>query len=106
MTRLLRRGRRRGSGTTSDPASGTHTDAAESYKGIDNGSVWVYDSGMSNPELCGTAAGYNKFGTAHRQACSACREAATKWARGFQKAVAGGYREQWVKQNPPKSVYA
>jgi hypothetical protein len=63
-------------------------------------------TGMRNEELCGTAAGYNHLGTEHRQACSACREASTKWFKGYQKAVAGGYRDQWVKQNPPKSVYA
>ena len=55
-------------------------------------------------ELCGTAAGYNRLGPLHRRDCSACREASTKWFKGYQAAVAGGYREQWLAQNPPKSV--
>ena len=63
-------------------------------------------TGMRNKELCGTAAGYNALGADHRRDCSVCREAAHKWATGFNQAKAGGYHLQWAKQNPPRSVRA
>jgi hypothetical protein len=65
-----------------------------------------YTTAGSRDQLCGTAAGYTALGTQHRMECSVCREASTRWFTEYQKSVAGGYREQWIKANPPTTFHA